>query len=248
MEASMASELGDARTVDERPFPPGLLASASLGPRETRVYDHKIAVRSHWWDNELKAHGFADETFTAADSVLTRRDLFELGSRASDDAGAARRLLWATLAWGTGERHRNNRARIASLAVDPDGIGKKLAGAAALARNDAEAAYRAMMPGGRNLVAYLGPPFFTKFLYFAGAGDPAHPCLILDSVVAEALARLEGASAWELPGRRYWWPSSTYVEYTRLLHRWAREVSDARHESIAADQLERWLFSPASER
>ncbi|MBD8059014.1 hypothetical protein IC607_08540 [Cellulomonas sp. JH27-2] len=230
-----------------RPVPPALASSRTLGPRETRILGHDIAVRPDWWAKELGDHGLGEETFDAPESVLTRGDLFALGQHATDDPASARRLLWATLSWGTGTKHRNNRARIASVARDPDGVGAALMKAAELSRTDAYAAYQAMAPDGRNLVSFMGPPFFTKFLYFAGGGSPDHPCLILDSVVARSLANLDEASRWTPPGTRYWWPAATYRSYTGLLHHWAEELSD-RRDSVAADQIERWLFLPEHKR
>ncbi len=247
-ETQMSSTAELLDLVERLPAPAELIASATLGPRERRIHAHDVEVSTDWWARELAARGMEDELFDAPDSVLTRGDLFTLGTRASQDPGSARRLLWAALAWGTGTRHRNNRARLTAVSQDPDRLGSALAEAAALARTDAGAAYRAMMPDGRNLVSHLGPPFFTKFLYFAGGGAAEHPCGILDSVVAGALAKLDRPSSWTPPGIRYWWPSSTYVTYTQLLRKWAHEASLARHEPVAADQIERWLFTPPEHR
>jgi len=230
-----------------RPLPQALVTSTALGPRATRIVGHGIVVRPDWWAKELGDHGLGDEMFDAPGSVLTRGNLFALGQRATDSAASARRLLWATLSWGTGTKHRNNRARIASVARDPDVLGAALAQAAELSRTDPYTAYQAMAPAGRNLINFMGPPFFTKFLYFAGGGSPDHPCLILDSVVARTLANLDEASRWTPPGTRYWWPAATYRSYTALLHHWAEELSDRRG-TVAADEIERWLFLPEDKR
>lgn len=61
-------------------------------------------------------------------------------------------------------------------------------------------------------MAYPGASFFTKYLYFAGGGNPALPCHILDECVATALQR----SRWEsLPDR--FWTAAAYHRYNQLL-------------------------------
>ncbi|WP_373559186.1 hypothetical protein [Streptomyces sp. SA15] len=43
------------------------------------------------------------------------------------------------------------------------------------AREDPAQAYEALRPGGRNGIAYPGPAFSTKVLYFVGSGALDHP-------------------------------------------------------------------------
>jgi hypothetical protein len=73
-----------------------------------------------------------------------------------------------------GRRHRLNKSRIASMSENPDGLGKLLLEAAVTGREDPETAYRLLRPHG-NVIRYLGPPFATKYLYFAGGGEPRAP-------------------------------------------------------------------------
>jgi hypothetical protein len=83
------------------------------------------------------------------------------------------------------------------------------------------------------------PAFFTKYLYFAGAGDPRHPCVILDSRVAAALVRIGWTSLHTKGG----WPAITYSRYLDLLGRWSSELGSGRQDgSPRLDLLERWLF------
>ncbi|WP_051681777.1 hypothetical protein [Cellulomonas sp. HZM] len=230
------------------PLPTELAQPGALGRRTDLVLAQRISVRTAWWADELAKHSLGDEMFSTADASLTRADVFALAEGARRDAAGARRLLWATLAWGTGTKNRNNRARIAAVAAAPERIGEALAQAASLAQTDADSAYRVMAPEGRNLVRFMGPPFSTKFLYFAGGGEADHPCLILDSFVAAALTRLPAPSTWRPPGQRFWWPASTYAAYTELLQRWSSEASTAQHRDVAADEIERWLFAHGGRR
>ncbi|RFZ63006.1 hypothetical protein DE4576_04945 [Mycobacterium marinum] len=77
----------------------------------------------------------------------------------------------------------------------------------------------------------LGPAFFTKYLYFAGGGQPQHPCAILDANVALALQKTCGWTSLPLKG----WLASAYQRYATLLQMWVDEHS-------RRDTLERWLF------
>lgn len=221
--------------------PPWLSKAAQESSREEHVQRQSIPVNVDWWRNALVAVGCRDEMFTATDGCLRRDDLFELGARVAESGAAARQLLWACLAWGTGRRVRNNRARIAATMADTERTTDVLLTAAELAATDPVEAYRTMRPG-RNAIAYLGPPYFTKFLYFAGAGRIEHPSLILDSVVAESL-RSQGGWTSLTAGPVYVWPSATYGRYCELLRRWADELTQSTGSEIGADQLEQILFA-----
>ncbi len=222
---------------------PDWLVRAVSGMDADTIPRHRVEVNRGWWRWRLSEHGFADELFDAPGDTLTRGMLFDLGRVAGDSPAGARRLLWAALSWGTGRRHRLNKSRIASVSEHPDRLGKLLSEAAVVSREDPEAAYRLLRPHG-NAIRYLGPPFATKFLYFAGGGDPAHPCLILDSRVAGSL---RGDGGWTSLTGVFSWPSETFGAYSRLLHRWAREASDQLADErgprpVHADQLEYALF------
>jgi len=207
------------------------------------ISKHRVAVNPEWWKRRLGDSGFAGEMFDAPGDALTRAALFDLGRAAGDSPADARRLLWAALSWGTGRRHRLNKSRIASVSEAADRLGKLLSEAAVASREDPEAAYRLLRPHG-NVVRYLGPPFATKFLYFAGGGDPAHPSLILDSRVA---ASLRDDGGWTSLTGVFSWPAESYGAYSRLLHRWAREAGERLADErgprpVTPDQLEYALF------
>jgi 8-oxoguanine DNA glycosylase-like protein len=220
------------------PLPDWVAEEVRRTPAST-VLEQAVDVPPRWWREKLGARGLADELFDAPDDQLDRAYLFGLGKQAADSPGDARRLLWATLAWGTGRRHRNNRSRIRAVTESLDASSETLRRAAELGRTDPEGAYRVLRPHA-NAVRFLGPPFFTKFLYFAGGGSPTHRCLILDSMVARSLRRHCG---WASLTGRYAWSSGDYVAYCDLLACWSAQLSDSTAgELVTPDRIEYVLF------
>lgn len=175
-------------------------------------------------------HDFAD---TLIGATIRRTEIFALADAAAATPQGSLTLLWNSLAWGSGDKLRNNRARIASIAADRDGAAAVLQQAAALSRTEPESAYHLLYPRNRTKIRNLGPAFFTKHLYFAGGGDPSHPCCILDENVALALRETCGWKSLPLKG----WLASAYQRYVTLLGTWADE-----HGLGRADVIERWLF------
>lgn len=170
-----------------------------LGDRADRVVGQgfdESELRLEWWNDELKQAGLGsflvstDPNGSGAQR-LTRGEIFQLAAGptlAADEA--ILNLLWHVLAWGSGTSRRNNRARIKAFA-DPGSAAANLAllrTAATHARAGVVAvAYSCLIRRGGGMIPGLGPAFFTKFLYFVGAGNPSHTCLILDARVASSL-------------------------------------------------------------
>ncbi|MFC0431859.1 hypothetical protein [Kutzneria buriramensis] len=192
-------------------------------PRATKVVNQKIDIRDQWWSAEINRLGL-DGTPPASPS-LTRAEVWS----PDDDVFS---LLWRALAWGSGPHLRNNKRRLDSIAADPDGARKLLEAAREEARRDPEGAYQLLMPNGRAAIKYLGPAFFTKFLYFAGGGDPLHRCLILDERVATSVCDHCGATWFPIRG---WYPE-TYAWYCDQL------AQEAKTRDRAADEIELLLF------
>lgn len=119
--------------------------------------------------------------------------------------------------------------------TDADHNSDLLTEAAGLSRTEPEAAYRLL----NGQIKNIGPAFFTKYLYFAGAGDPEHPSLILDARVAAALRDHCGWDSLRIGGA---WPPDTYGRYCSLLQRWARELT-ASGKKVHAEHLEFRLFT-----
>jgi hypothetical protein len=72
-----------------------------------------------------------------------------------------------------------------------------------------------------------------KYLYFAGASAPTHPCCILDENVALALQKTCGRHSLPLRG----WVATAYDRYATLLGMWVK-ISDLGRRDV----IERWLF------
>ncbi|MEU4767972.1 hypothetical protein AB0H12_32455 [Actinosynnema sp. NPDC023794] len=191
------------------------------------VNDHAIHVREQWWRDAIGARGLPGTP--PVGPTLTRAEVWAQ----ADDVFT---LLWRAPAWGSGSHLRQNARRLDSIAADVPRAEKLLAEAAEKSRHDAAGAYALLWPDNRSAIRALGPSFFTKFLYFAGGGDPEHPCLVLDRVVATALRDHCGWASLDPAGS---WPAHTYQRYCDLLARWARE----RHR--APDEIERTLFAGA---
>lgn len=194
-------------------------------PRQSAVDEHTVRIRAQWWREAITSRrlpGTSPDgpTLTRAQVWTTTGDVFT--------------LLWRALAWGSGSHLRQNSRRLDSIAADVSRAEKLLTAAAEASRHDPADAYALLRPGRRNALLSLGPSFFTKFLYFAGAGAPEHPCLILDRVVATALRNHCG---WTSLHRRGPWPAYTYQRYCDLLARWAG------NHHRAPDEIELTLFT-----
>ncbi|MFI1422353.1 hypothetical protein ACH4VX_31185 [Streptomyces sp. NPDC020731] len=134
-----------------------------------------------------------------------------------------RHLLVAALVWGTGTKawSVDRRGRVfanTSAARIDDRIAAVLA---VLREKGAVAAYYAC--NNDQHIAYLGPAFFTKFLYFAGHENPTghRRPLILDSVVSRALRDREAvAEDWPLNG----WSTKQYAHYLDTVHEQAESA------------------------
>ncbi|MFZ2529410.1 MAG: hypothetical protein WAX14_17440 [Rhodococcus sp. (in: high G+C Gram-positive bacteria)] len=210
---------------------------------QAQIVDHAITVDLTWWNRSLQDRGLpggplvgTDETGRVVDHGLahiTRGDLFTRAAAQGESPAATLTVLWHVLAWGTGRNVRLVHKRMNAIAADRSGAEQTLRTAAALSHTDPHAAYATLYPRRSPLIAHLGPAFLTKYLYFAGAGRPEHPCLILDTRVARALA----SAGWLSLHPRGGWPPATYARYCTLAQRWAHECGAAR-----PDLVEKWLF------
>lgn len=214
-----------------------LAATGDYADRARVVEGQRVRVDLGWWNASLRqlgAPGGPMRVGGAESGVadVTRGHVFAAAQ------SSVWQLLWLSMAWGTGSRRRLVHKRMRAAAADPDRYAAALAAAAADAAADPVRAYATLYPGDRSLVPSLGPSFFTKFLYFAGGGDPGHRSRILDSRVARSLHRA-GWSSLRAGGA---WPARTYGRYSTLLDRWSTELSGELGRPVAADTVERWLF------
>lgn len=200
-----------------------------------------MPVNPAWWNNALIVRdlpGGPLQVTVGAErrAGISRGALFEL-ARIIGSADGVLRLLWHTLAWGGGNRARLMNKRLDSVAANPEGAVTALRAAALKAQTSPGDAYKLLYPSGRTVLKYLGPAFFTKYLYFAGKGEAAHPCAILDRLVAANLRE----RGWDGLGSSSW-SAVTYEQYCELLACWARDASNRLGRLVAADEIERCLF------
>jgi hypothetical protein len=212
------------------PPPDGLREWLHRADPQKAIFEQSIPIDRTWWSRELTILDL--QTDALASDKLSRGDVFALADGAASSPKTAEALLWNTLAWGTGNKRRLIRKRLQAYVEDRARLSELLCKAAATSRTDPEVAYRLLRPK-QNAIKYLGPAFFTKFLYFAGGGSSDHPCCILDDRVA---ASLQSAGWRSLPRRSDWWPS-TYGRYMELLRRWRDQTGAPR-----LDLIERFLF------
>lgn len=232
-----------------------------------RETDHQSYILDHGFsDEQLSIKWFQDELNSAgldrfqvsinpngAEGIhdrLTRGDLFALASRVESEDDVLN-VLWHVLIWGHGKAKKNGRRRIA--AFKSDGDRRKnidlLTHASALARQgNVTNAYKTLIRQGGARIPYLGPAFFTKFLYFNSDIETGQICPILDARVAKSIYRSTGwdmhpASPRDKPDEfSANWYTSTYEEYCDLLTEWGTAISADIGRYVAHDELERALF------
>lgn len=218
--------------------------------RQSKVHDQGFTLSLDWWHNRLE--GLPGGPVTAEDGLFSgkgrigRAYLFSLANDAvSDDTGSsALKLLWHTLLWGTGDGNRNNLQRIKAIAEDPHMAAILLRDAARISRRHPREAFDTLRPKG-NAIRSLGPAFFTKFLYFAGGGQPDHPCLIIDNRVLSTIWRETGGCNDDLKPRHNY-GARTYVAALEILTNWAEQLT-TNERIVAPDELERWAFEPIAD-
>lgn len=232
------------------PLPSHLITWLATRSREESILNHRILVNLDWWNQqpETDGHPVTGTTDQGAPTAegrawISRRELFQLALTSVPDPLA---LLWPVVAWGTGTRHRLNLKRLHSIHEDSQRAIEVLQTATRYAAVSASDGFTLMLgPVRGNAFKYLGPAFFTKFLYFSGAGRPDHPCLIVDQYV---LATLDAAAraANEDDDRFTYKPdysAKAYVAAVTQMHEWARLASDKLGREVAGDEVERWAFS-----
>lgn len=217
--------------VSTLPVPAGARTEWKTADPRGLIFEHRITVNRRWWSSAFSAHGFPD---LLIGERISRGELFCLADDAQDNPTGALTLLWNSVAWGSGRTVRNVNARMTAVAEDPRSAGEILQEAAQASRSDPKRGYALLRPNDRrNSIRSLGPAFFTKFLYFAGGGEPDHPCCILDARVATAL-HAAGWGSLPITGP---WRATDYEHYSDLLQRWKGETDVPR-----LDIIERWLF------
>lgn len=160
-----------------------------------------IPMNAASWHEHLSVSPQLRETIGVT-GKLSRHDVFAV-ARSAQSTKNWLPLLNASFAWGQGK----NGYGPSRLTKIYDGAGQRgvdlnrILGDAVVAMGEGTAVdgYRQL----RGKVPWLGPAFFTKFLYFASSVAPPStgPApLILDAVVAGQVRELAAARAVEVPG------------------------------------------------
>lgn len=211
-------------------------------PRNQAIDQHGFKLNLQYWNSRIDHLPGAPPValMVKLRGLISRGSLFAMADAACEDESnaAAYALLWHTVAWGTGSSHRNTKQRIASVERDVSGIGSALRCAASLSRSDPEAAFGTLQPNSP-LIKSLGPNFFTKYLYFAGAGNPMHRCLIVDKRVLATLSRYTEEPLTPKYGSGYGY--KTYSAAVELMVDWAEQLSTEERQ-VGFDEIERWAF------
>lgn len=212
--------------------------------REAQVLGQRFTPKTQWWKDELAAAGWDSQGKLAADAPasveVSRSDLFSVAAGVHDGVVRPEDFAFNVLLWGSGESRRNNRARIRSIVES--GGGECLKSALELSRSDAEASFNAFKPRGRNRFKYLGPAFFTKLMYFYGAGSLEHKPLIVDLRVLRTLSRTEAGNGLYV-GHNY--GVKTYKKALAALEQLAdvaRNSGGPELSECTPDLVERWAF------
>ena len=180
------------------------------------------------WVDALPLH---EETLRALPLQIDRHAVGAASAGADDEPAAAVRALIAVMVWGFGTRgYGPFRVRRMLRAADAP---RRLALVSRTLRDAGPlAAYRRMANSSDCRVAFLGPAFGTKFLYFCQPPPTSGArALILDRYVADWLQR-EAAfvvDPWS-------WSPAAYGRYLDQMQAWAELLK------CAPDDLERLMF------
>jgi len=190
-------------------------------PTQDEVLDQGVRFKSTWWTKYIDDRWWPpslDELAIDAShpgyQSITRRNVFGL---AGDSTPQGRvRLLLAAYVWGTGSSAFLVGRRVRTFTRTPvSELEERLTRVDCVLRAQGPiAAYGSLLSGGENYIPYLGPSFFTKYLYFA-AGHPPEidpQPLILDRRVAQSINA--AFAGWNLA--QSGWPSTTYGKYLDL--------------------------------
>jgi hypothetical protein len=192
---------------------------------EVRAYDNWAKYRSQWWTRYFTgelAHFWPSQLDQSEPDAgdyrwISRSGVFDIAAAESEH----RELHTAVAAyvWGVGFNSRRSVGwLVRAFTTNADTVENNLRrGAAILAEDGAVAVYEAMLAGGSAQTKYMGPAYFTKYLFFTGYRDPVAGLrpLILDKRVAAAL-RDRGVFGPRAGNAD--WPSDLYRRYLTYCH------------------------------
>lgn len=175
-------------------------------PTDAAVRDHTVTFRAdHWlkrWPEGLDVPPFLEP---GAELQVSRQGLFDHATTVNSPQDALEFYVWIA-GWGTGKGGGRPVARSAKVLQTPNVAELLWQSFSNLHDHGAVNAYRRLRTTGEDRIKYLGPAFFTKWLYFSGYDtwdDSSLAPLILDKRVAHSLG-------WS---RTSGWKSHRYEEY-----------------------------------
>lgn len=192
---------------------------------DERAYDNWAKYRSEWWTRyftDALAHFWPpqlDQTEMDANGYrwVSRNDVF--GIAVSDSGHRELHTAVAAYVWGLGKNAYSVGRLVRAFTANADTVEHNLRTASAtLVSEGAVAAYESMLRGGPAKTKFMGPAYFTKFLFFIGYQNREvtglRP-LILDKRVATALRQrgVFGSKAGDAD-----WPSNLYDRYLSYCH------------------------------
>lgn len=225
--------------------PPHLIDWLRPRSREEVIQQHSVGIGAEWWNNQKGSVPELPLQHSIVDGRprLSRGEIFEFAEpiKTVHDGSEAIRLLWHVLAWGTGPTQRGNAQRIKGVLTDLESNKRLLAEAAIISREDPISAFKLFRPGDSNVISHLGPNFFTKYLYFAGAGHAEHPSIIIDKRVRATLYEVSNKKDERFaPLSQY--SASHYGHALETITSWANDASGKLGRPVAIDEVERWAF------
>jgi hypothetical protein len=192
---------------------------------EEKAYDNWAKYRSAWWTRYFTGElayfwpSRLDESEPDAGGYrwISRSGVFDIAATESEH----RELHTAVAAyvWGVGFNSRMSIGRLVrAFTTNAETVeGNLRRGATILAQEGAVAAYESMLAGGSAQTKYMGPAYFTKYLFFTGYQDTGAELrpLILDKRVASALRErgVFGPRAGNAD-----WPGELYRRYLTYCH------------------------------
>lgn len=187
--------------------------------------DSRSKYRSAWWtryfSGELAYFWPAQLDHYQPDAAgyqwISRSGVFDIA--ATDSEHRELHTAVAAYIWGVGFNSRRSiRWLVRAFPHNRDTVEDNLRRSSEiLAADGAVTAYEAMRPGGSAYSKYMGPAYFTKYLFFTGYRDPDAELrpLILDKRVATAL---RNRGVFGPRARDTDWPGELYGRYLEYCH------------------------------
>ena len=177
---------------------------------------------------------------------ISRQNLSDLAQTVRAGNESWTQLLIHTFGWGWGGTALgpSRLARVLEANDSPMIEGNLANAVGTLDTSGAVAAYWDLNNRSRLHLKHLGPAFFTKFLYFSGAGGPnnAPPPLILDKIVARRICTLISQERRLATGG---WTTRDYAFYLALMLRVARHLNIRDDtDQWSPDAVELGIFKP----